>query len=332
MILDLAKLFTVPSPRDLEAPAGFCDAFRSQDETFGARGNRHELRVLAGAVLRLVVDQGGPAATLAALGIVCGAFGSRAALVPVPEHIDAAERFLMRQAKIMRQRISPVGIKLKAPSKSRFSEIIPAAVFAQNSVPHLQEPLWTALSELSVTLSSLATQAQKSLDQLTRTIVTQQEEINILWWLQTRYSTPLGKPFADVGRAAGVLVFPMEIADLTESVPGPDAVIAVLVHALSLAGNPTGEDQISITEAVNVTSRDWREKVRAKHVIGQHALLCPVILALEKSLETLGEKEWIPVYRAACDISAEASYGIIPLALQVYRERMLLDAAREGGS
>ena len=85
LIIGLARLFAVNPKSDASLPAGFFEAFRAQDETFSQRDNTHELRVLAGAVLRQIIEAEDEDSKSASLALVCGAFGPRASALPEPE-------------------------------------------------------------------------------------------------------------------------------------------------------------------------------------------------------------------------------------------------------
>ena len=54
MVIAMTKLFVLPS-KELLVPEGMREAFREQDESFPSRENLHELRVLAGAVIRQII-------------------------------------------------------------------------------------------------------------------------------------------------------------------------------------------------------------------------------------------------------------------------------------
>src|SRR5207302_964259 len=153
-----------------------------------------------------------------------------------------------------------------------------------NQLPQLQEPLLNALAAGGLEITTALKNAQKAIEQLSHTVQVRDEEVNILWWLQTCYSRALQKSFSETGYAAGTLVFPNEVADLTLFVPGSESVIAVLVHALQLAGAPSISETITIAHATNATPREWRERICSSGDLGETKILCPILLAIHKSL------------------------------------------------
>lgn len=329
LIMALAKLFTLPTASESAVPAGFRDPFRSQDEVFPSKDNLQEMRTLAGAVLHMIIEERYSLAPLAALALVCGSLGAREATLPEHEHLEMAERFLVEHSTAVRESVPSSAIKIPNLSKARFTELLKADLFAQNQLPQLHGPLLNAFVEFGSEITTALKNAQEAVEQLSHTVQVRDEEVNILWWLQTRFSRDLQKSFSEVGYAAGTLVFPMEFADLTIFAPGSESAIAVLAHALQLAGAPSTSETITIAHATNATPREWREKIRSTNNLGDAGLLCPVLLAIHKSLETDGRDEWLPVYRKACDVPVDRPLPLIQLAVQLFRERMLLKALME---
>lgn len=328
LIIGLIRLFVLPSSKETMVPSGMRDAFRAHDEAFESKGNLQELRVLAGAVLRHIVEQKNPSSTLAALGLVCACFATRLATVPERDHIDAAERLLVAEGRELRALRNVPTLEAPSFTKEKYDALVQAASFQPQTIPNAHEQLFNAFNEVTQNFSKSFTHAREAIDALRYTVEVQGEELNMLWWLQTATSRDLEKSFRDVGPTAGALIFPMEIADLTVLAPGPNAVLGVLLRALETAGASTSFE-LSIAEAANATPRSWREKTTKLHKTSSAKELCPIILALEKSLETDGPNEWIPIYRKACDIPSDGKIPGVQFSTQVYRERLLLRSIEE---
>jgi hypothetical protein len=331
LLLQLAKLFALPNAKETDVPSGLRDAFRVHDDTFPSRDNLQEFRVLAGAILRVVVEQDHAISPLAALAIACGSFGPREAALPEREHLDVAQKFLVAESRATHRCASLETMKIPSLGNAGFADALPPNLFPanQNAIPHLRDPLVNALSHMASTFSSALEQAQRIMDEITHTASVREEEVAILWWLQTHFSRDLEKPFSGVGYVAGTFLFPMELADLTRFVPGPEAGTAVLIHALQLAGAPSSSEQVTIAKAANALPWGWRETVCEKHKLDSLGGLTPILLAIHKSVETEGPDEWLPVFRKACDIPLDRPFPLIQLSLQLFRERMLLRAAVE---
>lgn len=328
-LLACVRLFALSQATEGSVPAGMRDTFRAHDATFPSRDNIQELRVLAGAALRIVIEQDEEWSPLAALALVCGLFGPREAAVLERGHLDAAQRFILEYARSTREAAAPAPIKVPTFSKTKFAETLPQTLFGQNQLPQVHEPLLNTLTEIASGLSAALKQAQEAIEQLTSAADVREEEVAVLWWLQSRYSRELQKSFSEIGYTAGSFVFPMEVADLTRSVPGSESVVAVLVHALQLAGAPSSAEPVSIASATNALPREWREKVSKQHKIDATELLTPLLMAIQKSLDTESHEDWFPVYRKACDVPLDRPIPIVHLSLQLFRERMLLRAVNE---
>ena len=331
LVLSLAKLFTLPNVKESAVPDGFREFFRKHDEdNFPSRDNLQELRVLAGAALRVIIDQWKGCSPLAALALACRSFGPREVALPEQKHLDVAQRFLVEYSRATRECPPPEAIKIPSFTKEKLGETLPQNLFAAaNQIPQIYDPLLNTLTTIASGWSSALTQAQNAIGQITHTASVREEEVAILWWLQSHFSRDLQKPFSEIGYTAGTLVFPMELADLTVFVPGSEAAIAVLAYALQLAGSPSSSEEVTIANVTNATPPEWREKVCERHALDSSGLLTPILLAIHKSLETDGHDEWLPVYRKACDIPINKPFPLIQLSLQLLRERMLLRAAVE---
>jgi hypothetical protein len=182
------------------------------------------------------------------------------------------------------------------------------------------------LNEMASGYSLALKQAKQSIEQLIHTVNVREEEVAILWWLQAHFSRDVEKPFSELGYLSGTIIFPMELADLTKFVPGPESAVAILIRALQLAGAPSSSEETTIANAINSTSREWRERTSGEISVESSGLLTPILLAIHKSLATQGREEWLPVYENVCDIPVNKPFALIPLSLQLFHERMLLDA------
>jgi hypothetical protein len=319
-VVSLAKLFVLPADESL-VPEGFREAFRKHDDSFASKGNLQELRVLAGAVLRSLMEGDTDGAHVAALAVVCGCFGRRPAALPEADHLDAAQKVLIKAAQ--HERNDGLSIQAKFPTKKTLAEALQQP-FNSNNLATTYEPLTRVLMSLSDATS-------RSIQALERRLLVREEELNMVWWLQTESSRDLEKSFNDVGFEAGALVFGSEAADLTRVVPGPASVVAILMFALRKAGAVAADQPVTLAKAVNATPRVWRERIDASHAFAAIESLCPVHLAIKKSLTTDGADDWFPVYRKVSDIALTESLAAVQFCVQTYRERMLLAAISEGG-
>src|SRR5260370_8476461 len=112
LLLSFAMLFALPNVTESAVPGGFRDAFKAHDDNFASRDNLQEIRVLAGAILRLVIEQRQSLSPLAALALTCGSFVPREAVTLEREHLAAAQRFLVQHSRTTHTSLTPPPPKL----------------------------------------------------------------------------------------------------------------------------------------------------------------------------------------------------------------------------
>jgi hypothetical protein len=312
-LVALLKLHAVPPQAGYKVPEFLDAAFRAPDPTFPNRDNIEELRILSGAIVRQIIETEGSLAISAALGLVSSIFGSRRQTVTTPDHVRSAEEYVARKGASVRDIGAGPKLAIEPMRKERFDELMPASIFA--TAPQLREPLFSTFNDESVRLSNnLATFGVE----VWRIVQVQREELNMLWWLQTKVSRDLRIPFVEFDESQATIVLPKELADLTVFFPGPAAILGMILA--SLEETRTDGAGMSIAAAVNSTPRAWREKFSAAPAPVGLGDLCPVSLAIAKSLDTDGEMDWLPVYRKQCDVKIDQDVTRTELAAQVYTE------------
>jgi len=313
-LIALLNLFCIHQTAAYKVPHFLDDAFRKHDVSFPSGGrNLEELRVLAGSILRLAIETQHNTAVAAALGLVCGSY-TRKSQIPFFDHVIAAETFLATRSVRLREIKSPPS--LGSITKERLDEVLPPQHFAANQTSNLREPLLKLLQEMSSTISS----AQRT---ISNSINVHGEELNILWWLQNKFSRELKTTFAELSIAAPVILG-TEAADLTNQLPGPIGMTGVLLTALD--SMQQGRSELSILDSVNASPKEWRTQRTSSASINQAGPICPVLLAFVKSLDTDGALEWLPVYRKICDIPLDEKTRPIAIASQIYAEHLFIRA------
>jgi hypothetical protein len=177
LLLGVAQLFALPRPTESTVPEGLREAFSAHDALFPNKNNLHELRVLAGATLRQVIDRRQALAPLAGLALVCGAFGPREAALPEREHLDVAQRFLIDYSRNVRQLAKTGAINVPT---FNFAEALSSNFFAVNQTPQLQQPLISVLSDMATQFSSALGQSQTAIKQIEHAANVREEEVDIL--------------------------------------------------------------------------------------------------------------------------------------------------------
>jgi hypothetical protein len=321
-IVILLKLYVSKPVPGFQAPDWMDKAFREQDTTFPSRDNVEELRVLAGAILRQAIEVDGPISVAIALGLVSSTFGNRVQQIPSNEHVDAARKYLATKADAMRSADAQPVVRVANPATERREALMPAAVFAANPPLALREPIVNAFNEQTNNTNTALSALSAALWRVNQM---QREELDMLWWLQSQVSRDLGKPFADLENGVGQIILPLELSDLTVFLPGSVAIPGLLMAALRLA--PSGKDEISIAQAINAVPASWREKRVAEMPLPVAApSVCPLTLALHRSLDTDAPTDWLPVYRKQSDVSIEVHASPLSVAYALYTEALFLRA------
>jgi len=132
---------------------------------------------------------------------------------------------------------------------------------------------------------------------------------------------------ADLELPAVCLVVGKELADLTVIIPGPFSGVAFLDRMLHRAEHELRESS-TIKEAVNASPRDWRDSWMSKNPIVGVEDLCPIHLAISKSLEFEGENNWLSAFEKAAQIEVGKPISPLKLAMQVYQENLFIQAIK----
>lgn len=345
--LELVRLhFGLPS-YDRSAVSGLFDAVKDAGPSYARPELTVELRILAGAGLACLLEQGqagprsGHVAIIAALAILClQRLDDRMSAGPSRELLgELANHLLTLLSGTYRQHSVPkISLPGKLPGlpavqienkKYRLirSTIIPEdrnySAREKQDIIEVEIPSITDLNEWNVNAnktltkywSTLATALDAQLEQYANFIpqlhTALHEENNILWWLFGEASNELCCPFADLSPAARCLVVGKELADLTRVIPGPRAALAFLDRALR-SGGAAVPGELALAEAVANLRPDWRQRAAATIPL-QLIDVCPIHYTLRGGA--------ISSPGAAADVPA--AWAPLDLAHQMYREQLM---------
>lgn len=293
------------------------DAFKRTDATFPNRGNQHLLAVLAGSCLAKLLRERGEMADTTALAVVSASFLKyrNGAIVDL---LDQATSYLhtaslsrgeddeMRPMKGVPLNVEDLKAKLEQYCK-------PDATLSH---------LASLLHDILTKLAGASTRLAGGMNALNRWQQLQHEELTVLWWLFGEHSRDLNIHFAELGMPAASLIAAKELVDLVSVLPGPYSASAFIDKALCLAakGQPTS---ITLYDAVNACDRDWR-KAWVSSIAVDNAAVCPVILAVRKSLESTKKAEWVPAFETLTGLKARQQLNPMDLSMQTYHEALLV--------
>jgi len=323
--LELVRLFYARPSRDSGFIEKYRTTFKDTDPTFPMRDNDPELGVLAGVTLvHLLEKDAAELADVAALGMVCAACRGLRQDVPVPEIGDRARRYLLKRSSSLRASREVPAVTIPELELAEILDSLKKSCQG-NNLTVLAEPIIPPFEELQLAIRQLATSAEKAVNHLTKLQQLWQEESDILWWLFGEYSRDLNRRMADLELPGVCLVAAKELADLTVVLPGPLAAKAFLDKVLRTVKRKL-PNSTTLHEAVNAPTREWRSSWIRQDDIGPVEDLCPVLLAVRKSLETDGLDDWVPAFEKAAGIKVRQSIPPLDLAYQAYEENLLVRA------
>jgi hypothetical protein len=290
-------------------------AFRKADPEFPARGNDRELEVLAGACLVALLAQETPTSSVAALAITTAALGgARKPKLPM-DLVGLAEAAIVDLTESNSQRPDlsqhiPTGapkVDFNAAAtkvEQQFDAAGVAAAF-QLAASHTSNALAIAARRQAAAVRAIHTYCKH-----------QDEELQMLWWLVGQRSWDFNCAFDAVPADVQPLVFAKELATLTEFLPGPTAVKALLSRA-GLRERRT----LVLKEAVNGADPTWLGKLVEND--DPSPVTQPIHFAVKRQLETGAGEAWVSGWAAATGIKADHTLTPLTLGHLFYRERLL---------
>lgn len=152
-----------------------------------------------------------------------------------------------------------------------------------------------------------------------RYISIQDEELNMLWWLQGG-RTQAGQLFEDIPREQQPFVLSRDLAETTFAMPGASAIGSLLERAGIEDGEP-----LEIAAAIQALPIEWLKIALPeadKHKTSP--VTTPLHEGIRRRLEVRGENTWIAGWAGVCDIDAAARLTPLQLADLCYCEQLLI--------
>lgn len=289
--------------------------FTTADKDFVPSDNANELLALSGATLATMLRSSSPARASSALAITLASFGSKRKHKLEFDLPGMAEEVLRDLAINTRRRAAPPSLKaapdLKKPLETLTTEMQQqayptGAIAAANT---LSKGVTAGFKAISDTLAD-------HLQYVHRQIAIQDEELQMLWWLLNGWSQGRSMPFTEIPEKSRLIVFAKELADLTDTLPGPIAVDALLVRA-----GVASDRDVTIPAALNACDGEWLRTVTPSP--GLSPLTRPLHLAIARKVETGDETAWVAGWSAATGIAKDAKFAPSLLARLFYREFLL---------
>jgi hypothetical protein len=276
-----------------------------------------ELILLAAATLAHILQKGDSSSAMAATLITVANFGGFRSLKQPMDLVGMATNTITLLADSSRRRQAfTLG---KAPT----TNVDPAdAVEKSKSVDSAN--MAAAFTSLAVSfnaaVASIARRQQQFEQAVQKHVRIQDEELDMLWWLQAGRSLSLNIPFADIEPNQRPLVLARELADATFALPGPLTIDALLSRAGIADDVP-----ITITAAVQSLTSQWlADAIPEDRIARVSPVTTPIHEAIKRRLEVHGADTWIPAWASVCDLDQGGQLSTLRLAELAYREHLLV--------
>ncbi len=302
----------------LPASAAFVAKFqgllKAQDATFDPNTTARELQLLAGAALHVLFDRQDDVGGAAALSVLTASFeGARIPDLPL-DIVSLAEGALDKLANSNRSR--PNLAVATDPPKLDFAAVAKKVKDTPNwesvieAITSMEKTTQTALRILS-------TRQASAISAVDRFLKIQDEELQMLWWLTGSRSLDLDVRFDQVAAEAQPLLFAKELADSTAMLPGPRSIKSMLLHA-----GIKERKKVGVLEAITASEFGWLQTSELDE--SPSSLTLPIHFAIRRHIEAGGGDTWVPNWAAVTGVDATRQLPSLVLAIQFYRERLLL--------
>lgn len=276
-----------------------------------------ELVILSASALALAIDsETDSIAALAATLVACVSCGGLRQLTQPMDLVGRGNNVLRRLSETSRRRPSLEQAKLVTPAMDKADEAVIQAVNAGNL-------LGVAQAIAVATNRAISTMARRQREfeaSVQKYVNIQDEELDILWWLEGGHSFDLGLDFSKILPEHLPLAVARELAGLTKVLPGPPA----LSPLLSRTGLHDAPPQ-SIPEAVQGMPEAWLNKaLEGLATDGISAALTPILFALQRRQEVEGKDDWITAWCTTTGLKREATLSPLQFAAAAYREFSLI--------
>ncbi len=312
MVTELTRLvFGYPAESE-EFLDRFRVYFKEIDQTFKSTGNDQEVMVLAGCVLAVLCDEyDKPEAPLSILTTL--ACGTRVPKVEI-DLVNMANEWLQMDGINTRKRPKSSDL-IKIPNKKDVDEAI--KIFNDSpDPPNAVE----ALKILGPCISQLIAQQNKAvlaLGRMQSTLNVQDEELQMLWWMVSGWSTRWNSSFDDIEIKARPIMLAKEAACMTDEASEPPSVKAVFSRV-----GIDGSAELTIPESINACGVDNLKALEPKSA--PCSTIFPLHFAISRALETDAKSAWIAAWSKMSGINKKAQVTSLDLAVQMFREHKLM--------
>lgn len=276
-----------------------------------------ELHLLSAATLAEILRNSTSLTALTAILIKTASFGGFRPLHQPVDLVGLSNNAIRSLATSSRTRSKLMPNSVNAPKVDVAAAVEKLKDGAEDGMASAMTMLGTAIRTGLSTLHSRQTQFEQAVQKY---VAIQDEELDMLWWLQGGKSSSTGCAFDKIPEQARPFIFSRELADVTATLPGPLAIDSLLSRA-----GISGELKLTVADAVQNLDMSWLENT-LKDCDGSRfsPLTTPIHEAFKRRGEVQGSDAWIGVWRSVCDLKNEEPLNSLSLAELVYYERLLV--------
>lgn len=272
-----------------------------------------ELIMLSASALAAAMDSKADSiAALAATVVSSVSCGGLRELQQPMDLVGIAENVLRQLSETARRRPSLEQVKLVAPTVDKNEEALIQAVNTGDLL-NVVQALAVAANKA---ISAMARRQREFEAAVQKYVNIQDEELDILWWLEGGHSFDLSLEFSKVNAEHLPLAIARELGNLTKILPGPPALSSLLSRTGLL-----GAQLQSIPDAVQAMPQEWLNKaVDGLPNDGISAPLTPILFAMQRRHEVHGNDDWISPWGTTTGLPLEPVLSPVHLAAAAYRE------------
>ncbi|WP_114968225.1 GTPase-associated system all-helical protein GASH [Rhodoferax ferrireducens] len=276
-----------------------------------------ELAMLAASALACAMDSDSDNSSLAATMVATASCGGLRSLAQPIDLVGMSKSVTRKLAEVSRRRPSLEPTRALVTSLDK-TEV--AAAETQVSEGNLGGALQTVVNSINKALAAVSRRQTAVETQFQKYTKLQDEELDILWWLQSGHCADLQNDFPDVPAEHRPLAIARELATLTKVLPGPTALQSLFLRA----GVPEAP-QRSIEVAVQGMPKSWLDMVLCdvdKDKISP--VTTPILFALNRRKELDGDEGWAPPWSKLTSLDQGVELEPLCLAEMAYREFLLV--------
>lgn len=308
------------SVEDLEALARA--AFRSDQTTAATAtvrtklaGNggampEEEFQLLGAATLFVMLKEDHPAAARVATMICTAQFKNLRTLRQPMDLVGLAATVRIGLARTSRRRP-----RLELEARPSLELDTTAAEESEDT----NESISLLASAITEAMQRLAHRQAEFEERVLRYINIQDEELNMLWWLQGG-RTRAGEVFGNVPREQQPFVLARDLAEATFDLPGASAIGSLLDRA-----GIKDDEPLEIAATIQALPIDWlRIALPQADKHKTSPVTTPLHEGIRRLLEVRGENSWVAGWASVCDIDPAARLSPLQLADLFYCEQLLI--------